>query len=92
MHTIRHHLTAEGFAEKKEITVESISENLYTAVSGEPDLIIRTGGELRLSNFLLYQGAYSELYFTDVYFPDFNEKEYDLAIDEYNNRKRRFGG
>ena len=56
------------------------------------DLMIRTSGEVRISNFMLYQLAYSELYFTDVYFPDFNEKEYDLAIDEYNKRKRRFGG
>lgn len=56
------------------------------------DLMIRTSGEVRISNFMLYQLAYSELYFTDVYFPDFTEKEYDLAIDEYNKRKRRFGG
>ena len=78
-------------AEKKEITVESISENLYTAVSGEPDLIIRTGGELRLSNFLLYQGAYSELYFTDVLWPDFNDEQFDKALAEFGQRKRRFG-
>lgn len=75
----------------KEITVESISENLYTAVSGEVDLIIRTGGELRLSNFLLYQGAYSELYFTDVLWPDFNEEHFDKALSEFGQRKRRFG-
>ncbi len=75
----------------KEITVESISENLYTAVSGEVDLIIRTGGELRLSNFLLYQGAYSELYFTDVLWPDFNEEQFDKALSEFGQRKRRFG-
>ena len=77
--------------EGKEITVDSISQNLYTYEFGEPDLIIRTGGELRLSNFMLYQGAYSELYFTDVLWPDFNEKELDLAIENFSKRKRRFG-
>ena len=54
--------------------------------------MIRTSGELRISNFMLYQLAYSELYFTNKYFPDFTEKEFDIAIDEYNKRKRRFGG
>lgn len=77
--------------ENKEITVENISENLYSAEFGEPDLIIRTGGEIRLSNFMLYQGAYSELYFTDVLWPDFDEKELDKAIDAYSKRHRRFG-
>ena len=77
--------------EGKEVTVEEISANLYTAPYGEPDLIIRTGGELRLSNFLLYQGAYSELYFTDVLWPDFDEEEFDKAITEFGTRKRRFG-
>ena len=56
------------------------------------DLMIRTSGEKRISNFMLYQLAYSELYFTNVYFPDFTENEYDLAVNEYNKRKRRFGG
>ena len=56
------------------------------------DLMIRTSGEERISNFMLYQLAYSELYFTKTYFPDFKEKEYDLAVLEYNKRKRRFGG
>lgn len=78
-------------SEGKAVTVDSISENLYTAESGEPDLIIRTGGEYRLSNFLLYQGAYSELYFTDVLWPDFDEIEFDKAIESFGNRKRRFG-
>lgn len=73
------------------ITVEKISANLYSAEFGEPDLIIRTGGELRLSNFMLYQGAYAELYFTDVLWPDFNEAEFDKAIEEYGHRHRRFG-
>ena len=78
-------------ASGEEITTCGISKNLYTAESGEPDLIIRTGGELRLSNFLLYQGAYSELYFTDVLWPDFNESEFDKAIEDFGHRKRRFG-
>lgn len=73
------------------VTVESISENLYTNSSGDPDLIIRTGGELRLSNFLSFQSAYSELYFTDVLWPDFDEKEFDAALDAFAHRQRRFG-
>ena len=75
----------------KDITVDSISENLYTAPFGEPDIIVRTGGEYRLSNFMLFQGAYSELYFTDVLWPDFNEKEMDKVLVEYSKRTRRFG-
>ncbi len=78
-------------ADGKEITEQGISQNLYTAEFGEPDLIIRTGGELRISNFMLYQGAYSELYFTDVLWPDFDEKELDNAIRSFGERKRRFG-
>lgn len=76
----------------EKISVESISENLYTAPFGEPDLIIRTGGEYRLSNFLLFQGAYSELYFTPVLWPDFDENELDKAVLDFTHRKRRFGG
>lgn len=64
---------------------------LYTHGLPDPDLIIRTGGETRLSNFLLYQAAYSELYFTDVLFPDFDERELDKAIAEFSKRERRFG-
>ena len=64
---------------------------LYTGGLPEPDLIIRTGGELRLSNFLTYQSAYSELYFTDVLFPDFTDEEFDKAIESYCSRGRRFG-
>ena len=75
----------------EEVTVEGISKNLYTAPFGEPDLIIRTGGELRLSNFLMYQGAYSELYFTDVLWPDFDQAELDKAIEAFGTRKRRYG-
>ena len=78
-------------AENKEITEQSILESLDTACCGEVDLIIRTGGEKRLSNFLLYQGAYSEFYFTDTLWPDFDDGEFDKAIEEFSNRNRRFG-
>lgn len=77
--------------EGKEITVEQLSSALYTAPCGDVDLIIRTGGEYRLSNFLLYQGAYSELYFTDVLWPDFDQEQFDKALESFSNRKRRFG-
>lgn len=73
------------------VTVDAISQNLYTSFMGEPDLIIRTGGELRISNFMLYQGAYSELYFTDVLWPDFDEKQFDIAMEEFSRRNRRYG-
>ena len=79
-------------AEGQEITIESISSHLYTALSGEPDLIIRTGGEKRISNFLIFQGAYSELYFTEVMWPDFDETEFDKALEDFALRNRRFGG
>lgn len=75
----------------EEITVDGINNHLYTAELGEPDLIIRTGGELRISNFMLYQGAYSELYFTQVLWPDFNEEEFDKALEEFGKRNRRYG-
>ena len=75
-----------------EINEESISSALYTGGYADPDLIIRTGGDFRISNFLLWQSAYSELYFTDVLWPDFKEKDLDEAIDNFYSRKRRFGG
>ena len=70
---------------------ENFEKLLYTDGLPDPDLIIRTGGEIRLSNFLLYQAAYSELYFTEVLFPDFTPKEFDKAIKEYSKRDRRYG-
>ena len=82
----------EILAEGGEVSVDNISAHLYTSDFGEPDMIIRTGGELRISNFMLFQSAYSELYFTDVLWPDFDEKELDKAIAEYGERHRRFGG
>ncbi|MBO7149800.1 MAG: di-trans,poly-cis-decaprenylcistransferase [Clostridia bacterium] len=77
--------------EGKQITEKNILENLDTACCGEPDLIIRTGGDVRISNFLLYQSAYSEFYFTDVLWPDFNETEFDKAMLTFGQRKRTFG-
>lgn len=82
-------MLAEG---KKDVTEQDISNYLYTFDMPDPDLIIRTSGEQRLSNFLLYQAAYSEFYFTDTLWPDFDEKEFDKAIEEYQRRDRRFGG
>lgn len=74
-----------------ELTEEKFSSLLDTAGMPDPDLIIRTGGEKRLSGFLQWQCAYSELYFTDVLFPDFSPQELEKAIDDFNSRQRRFG-
>ncbi len=74
------------------LTEKDIADRLYTAHQPDPDLIIRTGGEFRLSNFLLYQCAYSEFYSTETLWPDFNEEEFNKAVIEYNKRNRRFGG
>lgn len=76
----------------KEINEALINEHLYTRGLPDPDLIIRTGGELRLSNFLIWQMSYSELYFTKTLWPDFNEACLDEALAEYEQRTRRFGG
>lgn len=75
-----------------DISEELISDYLSTKYLKDPDLIIRTSGEQRLSNFLLWEAAYSEFYFTDTLWPDFDEKELRKAIYEYQNRERRFGG
>ena len=83
------HAVKEMVDNKEEISKENLSKHLYV---GDVDLLIRTSGEQRISNFLLWQISYSELYFTDVYFPDFDSKEFDKAIEAYNNRNRRFGG
>lgn len=74
-----------------ELNESSFNNYLYNNLP-PVDLMIRTSGELRLSNFLLYQNAYAEFYFPKIYFPDFNELEFDKAIEEYNKRDRRFGG
>jgi len=75
----------------EEIDEEVIAEHLYTNGQADPDLIIRPGGEQRLSNFLLWQMSYSEIYFTDVLWPDFTPAELDKALAEYAKRQRRFG-
>ena len=75
-----------------EIDEDAIGARLYTGGMPDPDLVIRTGGEMRVSNFLLWQCAYAELYFTDAYWPDFGREDIDIALAEYGRRKRRFGG
>ena len=74
-----------------EFTEKDLIENLDTPEIPYPDLVIRTGGEIRISNFMLWQIAYSELYFSDVLWPDFNENEFNNAIEYYINKNRRFG-
>ena len=74
-----------------DIDETTIDQHLETRFMPEPELMIRTGGEQRLSNFLLIQSAYTELYFTDIYWPDFNEEELCKAICDYQGRQRRFG-
>ena len=74
------------------ITEETFAGRLYTAHSPDPDLIVRTGGDMRLSNFLLWQAAYAELYFTDVLWPDIDKADIEAALADYATRKRRFGG
>lgn len=74
------------------IDEENFRKFLYAPEIPDPDMVIRTSGEKRISNFLLWQSAYSELYFTDVYWPDFSEEDLEKAIKEYKKRKRRFGG
>ena len=80
-----------GGIRAEDITEETISQHLCTNFMPDPDLLIRTGGELRISNYLLWQIAYSELYFCDTYWPDFNEEELHKAIASYQSRQRRFG-
>ncbi|MCH5328850.1 MAG: isoprenyl transferase [Coprobacter sp.] len=75
----------------EEITDRTIDDRLTTAAMPDPDLLIRTGGEMRISNFLLWQAAYAELYFTPEYWPDFGKESFYKAICDYQNRERRFG-
>lgn len=82
----------EGTLEPSQITEQTISDALDTAGIPDPDLLIRTCGEERLSNFLMWQLSYAELYFTDAAWPDFTREELEKAVDAYNHRERRFGG
>ncbi len=88
------HLAQEvqaGRLNPEDICEETVNRNLQTSFMPDPDLFIRTGGELRISNYLLWQAAYSELYFTDTFWPDFNEEELHKAIIDYQGRQRRYG-
>ena len=84
-------LVAQGKLSVEDIEADTISEHLATNFMPNPDLLIRTGGELRLSNYLLWQCAYSELYFCDTFWPDFREEEFCKAICDFQQRERRFG-
>lgn len=94
LRAVRHMVedASEGKLETKDIDENVFSSYLDTRELPDPDLLIRTSGEQRLSNYLLWQLAYSEFYFTDVPWPDFHKKELELAIEAYNKRDRRFGG
>ncbi len=85
------HAVNRAIAEGKNVTEESFGKLLYTGEVPDPDLVIRTGKEVRLSNFLLYQSAYAELYFSEKMFPAFSDKELDKAILSFSARTRRFG-
>lgn len=82
---------ATGVLKAEDITDETVSAHLTTAQMPDPDLLIRTGGDKRVSNFLLWQIAYSEIYITDKYWPDFSKEDFCRAIVEYQSRERRFG-
>ena len=77
---------------KTELTEKDISDRLYTAPQPDPDMIVRTGGEMRLSNFLLWQSSYAEYYSDPLHWPDFDESRLDLALEAYGKRVRKFGG
>ncbi|MFG6148883.1 isoprenyl transferase [Halobacillus sp. B23F22_1] len=82
----------KGLVSASDVTEEMFTSHLYTSKLLEPDLLIRTSGEQRLSNFLLWQLAYSEFWFTEVFWPDFDESHFEKALYDYQNRKRRYGG
>jgi undecaprenyl diphosphate synthase len=84
------HIVAEGIPPQS-ITAQTISDHLYTQGLPDPDLIIRTSGELRVSNFLIWQGSYAEYYATETFWPDFDREEFLLALHDFSGRRRRFG-
>ncbi len=90
VHAVRD-IVKEGIP-AEEITEDTISSHIYTSHYPDPELIIRPSGEYRLSNFLIWQAAYSEFWFSNVLWPDFTTDDLDRAIDDYNKRNRRFGG
>ena len=90
VHAVKRVVT-EGI-KAEDITEETISNHLYTANQPDPDFIIRPSGEYRLSNYLIWQSAYAEYWFSNILWPDFSTKDLDRAIDDYNKRNRRFGG
>lgn len=85
------HSSSKFKVQSSKLTKENFAQYLDTAGQPDPDLLIRTGGEKRLSGFLLWQLEYAELYFSDLYWPDFTPEKFQLAIDEFTRRKRRFG-
>lgn len=87
-----HAVNAEIAKGKLTLSEEDIASSLYTADSPDLDMIVRTGGDLRISNFLLWQAAYAELYFVDKLWPDITDADVDAAIENFKNRQRRFGG
>ena len=92
--TLGHSFSAKFFNGKfraEQIDADYISAHLYSRNYPDPDLVIRTGGEYRLSNFLMWQAAYSELYFTPTLWPDFDKTSFDEALEAYAQRNRRFG-
>lgn len=93
VHGVRHlaQKVRQGLLKPEDITEETVAASLYTAGQPDPDLIIRPSGEMRLSNFLIWQSAYAEFVFMDVLWPDFGPKEFDQAVEEFSHRNRRFG-
>ncbi|MEG2720626.1 MAG: undecaprenyl diphosphate synthase family protein, partial [Oscillospiraceae bacterium] len=85
-------LVKKGKLKPSDITEEMIGDNLYTNDEPDPDLIIRPSGEYRLSNFLIWQSAYSEFWYSDVLWPDFSEEDFIEALRAFEKRQRRFGG